>query len=102
VAQFVTEIEQANLSGFSPTEVFLASTADRSVERTKDPNFDPRKQVVLREPIAAKLVPAKNSQFLWGKDGARFPAESDGISLVVLPVRNSKCICQTRHPMKKA
>lgn len=43
MAQYVTEIEQANLLGFSPTEVLLASTADQTVERTKDPNFDPLK-----------------------------------------------------------
>jgi hypothetical protein len=92
VAQHVTELERCNLSGFSPTEILRAASASQTVERLKQPSFDPHTQVVLRENLDAKLVPCKSSELIWGKDGARFKAESEGTSLVVLPIGYSTCI----------
>lgn len=93
---YVYEVKQPNLTGFSPTHVLFADSANDGMSKIESGSFDPQQDVVLHEKLSVRLTRCKDSSFKWKKDGAEVSASSDGWSLLVLPITYSRCLEMSR------
>ena len=88
----IYELPHPNVGDYSPTDVVVAATGAEIMANLRRPGFDPTRQVVLAEPVAASLVPARTMQLSLIRGGLHVAGTSDGTSLVVLPQQFSRCL----------
>lgn len=90
---FIYSLPNANLSGYSVTEVRQADSAKQAINMLADPSLDlHRAAVVSSSEILPNLVPASRSGLWVERGGYRIDAESAGTSLLVLPLEYSHCL----------
>jgi hypothetical protein len=89
----LVELPKPNLATYSPTSIEtrrdLGSMLDFIVD---DEGVDLSKQAVAREPVRELLVPARSSTVSMVNRDLRVVAESDGRSLIVVPLEFSHCL----------
>jgi hypothetical protein len=88
----IYEIPEVNLGNYSPTEVTSARSAAEIIAALGAANFDFKRQVVLSTDIRNRLVPARDTKLSVIRGGLHFSGNSDGVSLVVLPLQYSNCL----------
>jgi hypothetical protein len=93
------ELAEPNLATYSPTAIEtrrdLASTLDFIVEG----GVDLSKRAVAREEIGGPLVPVRSSTLSMANEDLHIVAESDGRSVVIVPLEFSHCIeLHEAHP----
>lgn len=86
------ELDRPNLGDFSPTEQLVEPTAAGSLAIIQAPGFQPEQSVVLTSPLEGELHKANEASFIWEKDGITVRGQSDGQSLLVLPLQYSTCL----------
>jgi hypothetical protein len=92
-SQYLYELPQPNLGNYSPIQIHTVTDATSAVRLMADPTFDFTKEVVLAEPLPdAHWVPATKSTITVFPDHLGVEAESDGRSIVVLPIEYSHCL----------
>ena len=91
-AQFLYELASPNLGNFSPTKQIIEPTAAGCISKMQASNFDPRRDVVLLEPVAGNLVRATKPSLHHDKRGLHVRAKSSAESLLVLPLQFSECL----------
>jgi hypothetical protein len=89
---YLYELRDPNVGNYSPTRQTVVATAVEMLERMADPGFNPRRSVLLAEPVPGDLVPTQRSEIRFEGDVIRFRATSAGRSLVVLPFEFSRCL----------
>ncbi len=75
----------------SPTQVHLAGTWEEVLKVFSDPAFDVRRDVALSTPIGFQLRPALSTTLTAVDGRLRVDVDTDGPSLVVLPIHFSTC-----------
>ena len=91
--QFVYELERPNLGDYSPTRVHFLPDATAAIAKLASPLFDFSKEIVLTDAMAsADLIPASKSEIKVFRDHLEISAESNGRSLLLLPVEFSHCL----------
>jgi hypothetical protein len=91
--QYVYELMKLNVGDYSPTRVHVAADATTAMQLMALPSFDFSKEVVLLDGVGnADWVPALNSQINVFRDHLEVAAESNGRSIIVLPVEYSHCL----------
>ena len=90
---FLYEIADPNLGDYSPTIVTQAGTAGAILDRLADPRFDPRREIIadIGDRIEG-LVPALHARLDFDGASLKLHAESDGRSVLLLPLEFSSCI----------
>jgi hypothetical protein len=74
---------------YSPTETVIESSAQATLRALWSPTFDPRRLVVLTEPIEGTLVSATDAVLYFERGAVQV---STGQSLLVLPLQYSRCL----------
>jgi hypothetical protein len=93
---FLYEIAKPDLANYSPTAVSRIAKASDIVARLADPNFDPAREVIGDLPGDEKgLVPAHNARLSFDGGSLRLQAESDGRSVLLVPLEFSRCLGAT-------
>jgi hypothetical protein len=87
---FVYELENVNLGTYAPTVTRVAGTPEAQLRAILQPDFDFRRDAIVDAPVPP-LSPAK-SAFFAHPGGYRIHANSEGTSLIVLPVIYSNCL----------
>ena len=87
----VYELPNPNTGQYSPTMVTKASLAADILNAMQAPGFDGTREVVTQDSFDAPLVEARRASMRIEKGGFRLQAESDGASILVLPVQYSHC-----------
>jgi hypothetical protein len=95
----LVELAEPNLATYSPTSIEtrrdLASTLDFIVKS----GVDLSKQAVASEEIGGPLVPVQSSTLSMAEEDLHVVAESDGRSVVIVPLEFSHCIeLHEMHP----
>jgi hypothetical protein len=85
------ELPDANLGGYSPTQVRQADDFRSGLQIMHDPGFDGRRQVVTEAAIDGALVPSTGARLVYERDGFHLTADSPGQSVLVLPIQYSHC-----------
>jgi hypothetical protein len=88
----VYEIPHPNIGDYSPTQVTTAESGAEIAALMAEPNFDFTRQVVLSAPVSQPLVPARDMRLSLIRGGLHVSGQSDGSSLVVLPLQFSHCL----------
>jgi hypothetical protein len=93
------ELEASNLATYSPTAVEVRDGLAAMLDFVADDSVDLTKRAVAGEAIAGPLTPVRSSTLsVMGKD-LHVVADSDGRSLVVVPVEFSRCLTLSEaHP----
>jgi hypothetical protein len=87
------EITEPNLGNYSPTAVTAAGAAAEILGRLADPGFDPAHEIIADLPQQdSVLVPARNARLTFLGNSLKIEAESDGRSIVLLPLEYSRCL----------
>jgi hypothetical protein len=91
---FLYEISDANVGNYSPTEVRPAGSARAIIDRLAQSDFNPRREVIVSrfEDIPRTLSEARNTKLQFLGSSLRIQSESDGNSVVLLPLEFSKCL----------
>jgi hypothetical protein len=89
---YVHELANPNVGDYSPTEIATAQSAAEIIAKIKAPDFDFTRQAVLSAPIEAPLVSARDMRLSRIRGGLHVSGQSDGTSLVVLPLQFSNCL----------
>jgi hypothetical protein len=85
-------LQGANLSGFSPTDVFYIPDFDEAIDFMRSDNFDPVSQMVVEKDVNTEnMVPVTTSKLIVNKDSYEVVAASEGESILVLPIEYSSC-----------
>jgi hypothetical protein len=93
----IIELPAPNLATYSPTSVEARSSLSSMLDFIDDGGIDLTKSAVSLLPEAGQLVPAINSKLSLEGTDLRLTAESEGRSLIVVPLEFSHCI--EIHPM---
>ena len=87
------DIWNPNVGNYSPTVVHKANTASEAIVRLSDPKFDATREVVADlSSDTSNLVPAKTASLRFDGASLRTRAESDGWSILLLPLEFSRCL----------
>jgi hypothetical protein len=91
---FLYEIADVNLGDYSPTRWQLIPTASAIINRLDQPEFNPRQEIVVSAPedLPASLTEAHNTKLTFLGSSLRIQSESDGGSVLVLPLEFSRCL----------
>jgi len=89
---YVYEHPRPNTGNYSPTEITTARSAAETIASIGGPDFDYTRHAVLSEPLAVRLVPARDMRLSRVRGGFHVSGKSDGTSLVVLPLQFSNCL----------
>jgi D-glycero-D-manno-heptose 1,7-bisphosphate phosphatase len=90
---FLYEIPSPNIGNYSPTVASNVKTATDGIARLGDANFDPTREVIADIPDgAAGLVSARNAKLNFYGQSLRVSADSDGRSMLLLPLEFSRCL----------
>jgi hypothetical protein len=87
----LTELSDANLGNFSPTEVRSIGSFREGLAAMHAPGFEGRRTLVTEQLLAGPFVPAADARLVYQKDGFSVSASSTGRSILVLPVQYSRC-----------
>jgi hypothetical protein len=90
------ELPMPNLGNYSPVTSYLCPTAAAAIAQMKEQSFDFRTEVVLHEPLDVRLTPARNGVLRFDKGSLHVEAESEGTSLLLLPIQYSHCLTVNR------
>jgi hypothetical protein len=85
-------LSQPNIGDYSPVEMRAAQNARDILAIMDDPTVDFRRVYVAAGPNPAPLVPATQGRITIERDGLRVTAQSEGKSVLVLPVEYSHCL----------
>jgi hypothetical protein len=88
----VYEIRDVNLGSYSPMKVSVEPDATAILKRIAQPEFDGRREVVMGSALPADLVAARTVRLVFEGTALRVEADSDGQSLLVLPLEYSRCL----------
>lgn len=91
-AQFLYELRHPNLGDYSPNQQIFVKTANDAIQKMRDRNFDPAKQVIVSATIPQDLTAAERVSLVWDRNEIRVKATSPGCSLLVLPLAFSNCL----------
>ncbi len=90
---YLYEIANPNAGDYSPTTVNRLATASDIIARLADPNFDPLRDVITDLPgDTSGLVAARNARLTFHGAALQIEAESDGRSLLLVPLEFSRCL----------
>lgn len=89
---FLYELDNVNLGNFSPTGVVHATSAGEMLLELSKPDFDAAKTVVTEVPLPSGLVPASPGKLLVEPGRLRLSANSEGTSVLILPLEYSHCL----------
>jgi len=92
VTHTVYEYNDTNVGNYSPTNVVIARDAPSMLQHLWLPSFDPRQSIVLSERIEPPLVEASGGKMFFERGAIRVQAESQGHSLLLLPLQYSRCL----------
>lgn len=89
---YLYEVKNPNLASFSPTRPIKMKNAKEIFSLMNNSNFSFEKSVVLQEDLPNSLSLIKKSNMKFERNGVRIQAESDGWSLLLLPLQYSNCL----------
>jgi hypothetical protein len=97
------ELPGPNLATYSPTSIETRRDLVSMLDFIVDDKVDLSREAVAQDPIDGSLVPARSSALsMMGRD-LRVTAESDGRSLIVVPLEFSHCLeMHDAHPEAEA
>jgi hypothetical protein len=90
--QKVYEYGDSNVGNYSPTNVVVARDAPSILQHLWRTPFDPRQSIILPERIEESLVQATGGKMFFERSAIRIQAESQGHSLLLLPLQYSRCL----------
>ncbi|MGD0720817.1 MAG: hypothetical protein ABR970_07180 [Roseiarcus sp.] len=90
--QYLFRLPDTNLATYAPTEVVVADNATEVLRDLARPQFDFHKTVVLGEPVEQPLQAAVKSDSSLVRGGWRVAAQSEGRSLLLVPLQFSHCL----------
>lgn len=98
VAVRLYEFRNPNLGSYSPTKVTLINTVKATIDRLRDPAFDPEAEVILQtaEGLSSFVRTTKSLMYIE-KGRIRVIASSEGNSALLLPIQFSHCLNGTSH-----
>ena len=88
----IIELKSVNVGDYSPTTVYIAKTMAETFRIMTLNDFSTSKDVVLKRDLDAKLVPVNKSRLTIINGDLLVEAESNGVSLIVLPLEFSICL----------
>ena len=88
---YLYEIADPNLAAYSPTRPIKATTFAEALALVRQRREALNTDVIVFEDLRGPFVPARMGQMHMERDGFRITAESDGRSLVLVPVQFSRC-----------
>jgi hypothetical protein len=86
------QLPNPNVGNFSPTHVVMAHSASEAVAQIISPTMRLDRDVVLMEPLDAKLVPAEQGAIRFADGQVEVKAKSSGQSLLLLPLQYSHAL----------
>lgn len=91
------EFPTTNRGDYSPVRTHVRATAADAVALLNAPGFDYRQEVVLHAPLEdlptdLPLAPARGGRMRFDRGSIHVAAESDGASLLLLPLQYSNCL----------
>jgi hypothetical protein len=86
------ELPNPNTGNFSPTHVVVSQSASEMVKQIISPTMKLDRDVVLTEPLDAKLVPAEFGAVQFADGKVEIKAKSSGQSLLLLPLQYSHAL----------
>jgi hypothetical protein len=90
---YLYEIARSNLGDYSPTQVIKLETAAEIVARLRSAHYDPMLEIIGDVPgPKGEFTPARNVRFSFEGVGMRIKADSDGHSILLLPLEYSQCL----------
>jgi hypothetical protein len=92
ITHTVYELKDPNVGNYSPTNVLIARDAPSILQHLWSASFDPRQSVILLERIQEPLVEATGGKMFFERGAIRVQAESNGHSLLLLPLQYSNCL----------
>ena len=93
---YLYEIAKPNVGDFSPITVNRITTATHILARLADPNFDATREIIADIPGDSDgLLPTRSAHLSFLGASLRLQAESDGRSLLLLPLEFSHCLVAT-------
>jgi hypothetical protein len=87
----VIELPHPNLGDYSPVKVAHADDFAAALRVMHQADFDGRRIFVTEERFDQILVPAREVELVYTKEGFHLKAESAGRSVLVLPAQYSHC-----------
>jgi hypothetical protein len=87
--EFLYEVNDPNVDGFSPTHQLIETTGKSAVAAMKSAKFDPQLHFVSGEKLNFKLTKASSSAIWWHKHGLHVTGVAPGWCLLVLPLQFS-------------
>jgi len=85
------ELPDANLGGYSPTQIRQVGSYADGLRALHDQDFDGRRTLIVDTDLRTDLVPATDSRLVYETYGFHLTAQSQGRSVLVLPVQYSHC-----------
>ena len=89
---YLYELADPNLGTYSPTRIVGEADATATLTRILQPDFDGRREAVSGATLPGDLVGARTARLVFEGATLRVKAESNGRSLLVLPVEYSRCL----------
>lgn len=89
---YLYELAKPNLGQYSPYQMHVSKSLNKTLEVMGQNNFDFNKDFVISDTVEAKLTPASNVSFYYGAGFIRIRASSSGTSLLALPLEYSHCL----------
>ncbi len=86
------EVPETNTGTFAPVDIQYRSTATAILQVLHKPGFDPARTAVLERKISKRLVAPNSIDFNFSRTGITLRVETDGESLIVLPLQYSHCL----------
>jgi hypothetical protein len=86
------ELSEPNLATYSPTSIETRRDLASALDFIADDSVDLTKRAVTRDEVAGPLTPVRSSALSMAGRDLHVAAESDGHSLVVVPVEFSHCM----------
>jgi hypothetical protein len=88
----IIDLDNPNLGTYSPVRVTVSRSAAETVRLLLSPELAPDRDVVLTEPVAGPLTPARGAGMAFVDGGVRVTATSAGRSLLLLPLQYSHAL----------
>jgi hypothetical protein len=96
------EIAKPNLGNYSPIAVRNIATAPEIIARLAEPTFDPTREIIANVPGEVNgLEPARNARLIFDGGSLRLQADSDGRSILLVPLEFSRCLEATALDTEK-
>jgi hypothetical protein len=86
------ELSKPNLATYSPTSVETRRDLSSMLDFVADDSIDLSKQAVAQEQVPGSLMPVRAVALSMAGKDLRVVADSDGRSLIVVPVEFSHCL----------